>query len=101
MPIVRKATEEFVEYWNSHKIRKQRDRPNSVSGKPIVLYKYRPGTTRYGCKVDKVLIAELKNDFNDWGRLLAPLFVSTPLFIADRIAANKDKISMNICQQIR
>jgi hypothetical protein len=67
MPIIRCAAEEFVEYWNSHRIRKQRDRPNSVSGKPVVLYKYRPGLVRYGYKADDVLLSELTADFDDWG----------------------------------
>jgi hypothetical protein len=76
MSIIRGAVDEFVEYWNSHKIRKQRDRPNSVSGKPVVLYKYQPNITRYGYDANATLIAELEADFTDWGAL----FYFSPLY---------------------
>lgn len=38
MPIIRYEFTEFVRLWNSHHIRKQRNRPHVLSGKPWILY---------------------------------------------------------------
>jgi hypothetical protein len=38
MPIIRKEIGQFVTVWNAHKIRKQNNRPNIVTGQPTVMY---------------------------------------------------------------
>lgn len=40
MPILRKASSDFVETWNCHRIRKQPNRPYLTPGIPYVLYNY-------------------------------------------------------------
>jgi hypothetical protein len=42
MPIVRESAIAYKDLWNIHKIRKQRNRPNSVVGQPQVLYDFPP-----------------------------------------------------------
>ena len=37
-PIIRREIFGFVRLWNVHRIRKQRQRPNSLSGQPVRLY---------------------------------------------------------------
>lgn len=40
LPIIRKQIYHFVHLWNIHKIRKQRNRPYLVHGKPVLNYYY-------------------------------------------------------------
>jgi len=38
MPVLRAEIIRFVRTWNTHKIRRQNNRPNAVPGKPFILY---------------------------------------------------------------
>ena len=58
----------YVQLWNTHNIRKQKDRPNAVTGKPVVLYHYTPDVLRYGQPIDELLVNELQADFGNWGK---------------------------------
>jgi hypothetical protein len=40
MPIIREAAIAYKDLWNCYKIRKQPNRPNAVTGQPMVLYYY-------------------------------------------------------------
>ena len=48
----------YVQLWNTHSIRKQKDRPNAVTGKPAVLYYYTPDVVRYGRPINESLVNE-------------------------------------------
>jgi hypothetical protein len=68
MPIVREAVMAYVQLWNTHSIRKQKDRPNAITGKPAVLYYYTPDVVQYGRPIDGSLVNELQADFGSWGK---------------------------------
>jgi hypothetical protein len=68
MPIIRFAVASYVEVWNCHWIRRDRKRKNHVAGNPKFLYQHLE-IDRYGQPVDVNLIAELDDDFTDWGKL--------------------------------
>ena len=38
MPLIREEVRRFVQYWNMHKIRSQKNRPNVTTGRPNDLY---------------------------------------------------------------
>ena len=46
IPILRREIRSFIETWNSHRIRKQKNRPNAIVGKPSMLYMCPPEGTR-------------------------------------------------------
>jgi len=52
MPRVRHDFAEFVRLWNSHSIRKQRNRPHVVPGKPYVLYHQPCPDTATDCRLE-------------------------------------------------
>ena len=58
----------YVQLWNTHNIQKQKDRPNAVTGKLVVLYHYTPDVLRYGRLIDKLLVNELQADFGNWDK---------------------------------
>jgi hypothetical protein len=71
MPILRQEICKFVRLWNVHNIRKQRERPDGVYGKPYFLY-FHPEdreTEDYGLSPDQDLVDELLEDMNDWGMI--------------------------------
>ena len=48
VPVMRREIRSYIETWNSHRIRKQNNRPNVVVGKPNLLYMCPPtGTHNY------------------------------------------------------
>jgi hypothetical protein len=69
MPLVRTETLAYTELWNSHQIRKQPSKPNSVSGRPDQLYHYPElhNVVRHGRKIDPQLVQEIRDEFADWG----------------------------------
>ena len=68
MPLVRDAVLEYVELWNHHKIRKQPNRPNAVTGQPYILYHYPPeGVESYEVPIDQNWISELEQGLELWG----------------------------------
>lgn len=66
IPIIRHATNEFVQQWNRHKIEKSRQRPHVVSGKPVQLYNYSDAPD-CGSIPDKDLLYFLRSEVEDWG----------------------------------
>jgi len=73
MRIVREATEEYVELWNIHLIRKQNNRPNSVSGQPEVLYEDPPyGVEKYGVPIDPEFAKKIEDSLPAFGKCFLP-----------------------------
>jgi hypothetical protein len=69
MPLVRREIEGYTEVWNCHHVRKQKQRPNAVTGQPKVLYHWPPaGVTQYGKAVDQSLANEILSECKDWGK---------------------------------
>ena len=81
MPIVREAIMSYVQLWNTHSIRKQKDRPNAITGKPAVLYNYTPDIVRYGRPIDESLVNELQADFGNQGKYYFFILIFTNLVI--------------------
>jgi hypothetical protein len=69
MPLIRNALCDFVRLWNVHSIRKQKNRPNGVSGKPFFLYFHpeKEGAEDYGLLPDRTLLDGLLEETGDWG----------------------------------
>ncbi|KAE8369889.1 hypothetical protein BDV27DRAFT_140805 [Aspergillus caelatus] len=57
IPIIRTEIYGYVELWNVHQIRKQRNRPNSVAGKPYILYHHpKEGVRGYGLPIKQEVL---------------------------------------------
>ena len=68
MPIVREAAIAYKDLWNCHKIRKQPNRPNAVTGQLMVLYHYPNSEVKlYGQLINKEFISELQASLQEWG----------------------------------
>jgi hypothetical protein len=65
MPIIRAEVLAYVDTWNSHAIRKQKDRPNHVAGKPVFNYFFSSVPNR-GRPIDPELVDELLADTAEW-----------------------------------
>lgn len=67
IPILREELYSFVRLWNSHSIRKQKNRPNAVVGKPFMLYHY-PGShvQNWGVSFDASQLRTIKRDIGEW-----------------------------------
>jgi hypothetical protein len=60
MPSLREELQEFAELWNTHYIRKQKQRPNNVPGKPWENWEDpKPGVEDYGVPANAERIAQL------------------------------------------
>ena len=58
----------FVRTWNIHLIRKQPNRPNSIPGRPYILYHHSPDhVSNYGQSISMEKLAELQADVREWG----------------------------------
>lgn len=69
MPILREEIHIFVRIWNAHKIRRQRNRPNCVTGQPVMLYHWPgEGVREYGLPPDPRKLQELNDATADWGK---------------------------------
>jgi hypothetical protein len=69
IPILREEVHKFARIWNMHTIRKQNNRPHSVSGKPYMLYNYpKEPATNYGIRPDEDFLHNLKAEIADWGK---------------------------------
>jgi len=69
MPIIRVEIQKFVKTWNSHPIRRQKNRPECIAGQPVDLYHWPPdGTQEYGLPVDEELLHHLQQISNPWGK---------------------------------
>jgi hypothetical protein len=68
MPIVREAAIAYKDLWNCHKIRKQPNRPNAVTGQPMVLYHYPdPEVKLYRQPINQDFVSELQASLQAWG----------------------------------
>ena len=67
MPILRSEIATYVETWNEHRIRPQRQRPNHVAGVPNQLYTD-ASTSRYGWPPDIEFLAQLDEAVKDVGK---------------------------------
>ncbi|KAJ5612056.1 hypothetical protein N7510_005250 [Penicillium lagena] len=66
MPLVRSSIKEFVETWNTHRIRRQKNRPDSVPGKPWMLF-HHPQVQDFNKGVDPVVLSGLHEGVvGDW-----------------------------------
>ena len=72
MPIVREAAMGYKDLWNIHKIRKQPNRPNAVSGQPQLLYDDPPTGEygSYGVPIDPEFAKTIEDSMEEWGESL-------------------------------
>jgi len=70
MPIIQDKVYAYVEIWNSHTIRRQKERPHHVPSKPKVNYFFsmKNGNPNYGRLIDPELAARLQADTAEWGK---------------------------------
>lgn len=62
MPLVRQEIQSFVKVWNSHRIRKQSQRSQSINGKPYMLYFYpQDGIQDYRIPPNETVLQDLVN----------------------------------------
>jgi hypothetical protein len=81
MSIIRAEVASFVRTWNVHYIRKQKNRPHVVHGKPYMNYHLPSnGVRNFGLPVDQELLKTLQNDVKDWG-MIFDLFTLYDLLI--------------------
>lgn len=66
-PVLREEIYSYVNIWNAHKIRPQRNRPNAVVGRPYMLY-YNPptGTENFGTPYDHEMHENLVSHLPPW-----------------------------------
>jgi hypothetical protein len=71
VPIIRAEVVAYIEIWNKHVIRKQKDSPYIVSSKPIFNYyfSYTHGVSNCGRPVDPEFVKQLQADTAQWGKL--------------------------------
>lgn len=68
LPIIRRQIYHFVDLWNIHTIRKQKNRLYLPTGKPVVLYHCPPeGVRVYGKPLHAATLKMLQNDVKDYG----------------------------------
>lgn len=79
MPIIRSEVQTYARIWNIHRIRRQPNRPNCVSGQPIMLYNCpeRTGAQEHGLNVDEELVAGLREQVSGFGMFLITTLIST------------------------
>jgi hypothetical protein len=78
MPIAREEIASYINIWNTHGIRKQSHRINSINGQPNVLYHLsEDGIRNYGSKPDQVVLQTLLDEHN-FGKLFS--FLSAKLY---------------------
>lgn len=69
-PLIRNEIYKFVDLWNSHKIRFQKNRPALPTGKPIVLYNTPDkGIRDYAFNPNRDVLQELQKEVECWGML--------------------------------
>lgn len=66
MELIRKEVFDFIDSWNNHRIRHQRNRPNHPTGRPWMMYFY-PNVRSYGTTISSTSLVDLKNDLHDYG----------------------------------
>jgi hypothetical protein len=74
MDMIRDEVYSYVDLWNYHKIRRDRTRPNIVTGKPWWLYRHpQHGAENHARAVDQELCDELLSDCEHWSTFLIAL----------------------------
>ncbi|KAL4956709.1 hypothetical protein BDW69DRAFT_70105, partial [Aspergillus filifer] len=67
MPIISIQITSFVRTWNNHSIRRQRNRPHLVTGKPFINYYCPEASVRdQGIEFNPELFKSLQDDVQDW-----------------------------------
>ena len=67
IPILRREIRSYIETWNSHRIRKQKNRPNAIVGKPSMLYMCPPeGTDNYLQVLSHDELKKIKAETPEW-----------------------------------
>ncbi|KAB8212699.1 hypothetical protein BDV33DRAFT_211000 [Aspergillus novoparasiticus] len=67
IPIIRHSIHEFARLWNVHSIRRQRNRPYSISGKPVKLYFFPSDDVRdYGTEPDAEILDDLTTKITEY-----------------------------------
>ena len=70
MPLVRSAAIAYKDLWNIHKIRRQPNRPNAISGQPQILYDFPPtADSSYGVAIDPEFAKKIEEGLEEWGKL--------------------------------
>lgn len=100
MPLVRNTLCDFVRLWNVHSIRKQKNRPNGVFGKPFFLYFHpeRQDTEDYGLLPDETLVDNLLEEMNGWGMIIVYTIIVLLLTILLDIDEYLPEQTLNWCQ---
>ena len=63
MPLIREEVIDFVDSWNNHKVRKQRNRVNHPTGRPFMLYFHPPdGMDNFRYKVEQSNLDHIKKE---------------------------------------
>jgi hypothetical protein len=67
MPLVRRDCYEFMEHWNTHRVRTQSNRPHTTSGKPWALYEHPEApAVQCGSIPSADLVDKLAEDLKDY-----------------------------------
>ena len=77
MPLLRHEIFGFVRLWNIHTIRKQNNRPNSVTRQPWKLFHYPNSAEQCGITPNCTFLQTLQDDIKDWGMLIQILHFRT------------------------
>ena len=69
LPTICTEVTHYVDEWNTHFLRKQPNRPKSISGRPITLF-YRPklGIKNYSLSLHRPTLAQLRRDVEDYSK---------------------------------
>ena len=68
MPLIREEIFNFVDSWNNHKIRKQRNRADHPMEWPFLMYFHlAEGVENFGCQVEASYLREIKTHVDDYG----------------------------------
>jgi hypothetical protein len=66
MPILRRLLHRFVDQWNHHRIRRQKNRPHVVPGQPYVLFYYPETPQNFQQFISPDLLADFKADIGGY-----------------------------------
>ncbi|PWY70881.1 hypothetical protein BO94DRAFT_560538 [Aspergillus sclerotioniger CBS 115572] len=66
MPILRTQVSSYVHTWNQHTIRKQRERPYVISGRPFMNYYHPEHTINHDLLVHEEFLQRLRNPVRGW-----------------------------------
>ncbi|PTU22632.1 hypothetical protein P175DRAFT_0507447 [Aspergillus ochraceoroseus IBT 24754] len=84
--IIRAQVSQFIHTWNIHRIRAQKNRPNSVAGKPYLLYHYPDdGVLDYGSFIQSEALETLKREVEEFEKVQVQLNSRTILSFNDFI----------------